>query len=442
MQKSSDGNWISQDTAMLVVHGIGHQNPLETLDQFARTLIESFDLDSKSFELSHEVAQKPRSGKGYWYDNFIRLRVRGSGYKLDIYEYYWANLTQDLAKMGDIDRWIREVAKEASRFYKRNEDLRTIEKGGIIKKKGSPLWSFKYRFFLKLVARVIPITQRVLAGLLFLPAKIPYVGRIFQWGLDSLKERMKHNVENMIGDIIVYNTLDTKSKYYEVRKSILDGAVSSLRYLIEPREETPDELPYKRVILAGHSLGSQISFDAVNRLTHHISRGNVRGYKADGTLTAGLRAANKELSGLVTFGSPLDKIAFFLWKLPDSEHKQYLRALILKNYHSFKQREEVLEISGFDPKDTFLETGDVQIGASPFTPLFNPIRWYNFYDRRDYVSGNLDFYDRLKNIDCEFESRVFSFTHSLYWDHKPMFKTIIDDFLLPVEPPRDQESPG
>jgi hypothetical protein len=31
--------WINKDTTILVVHGIGNQLPLETLDQFARGLI-------------------------------------------------------------------------------------------------------------------------------------------------------------------------------------------------------------------------------------------------------------------------------------------------------------------------------------------------------------------------------------------------------------------
>ena len=40
--KGSEIAWVKKDTAILVVHGMGNQLPLETLDQFGRGLIKSF----------------------------------------------------------------------------------------------------------------------------------------------------------------------------------------------------------------------------------------------------------------------------------------------------------------------------------------------------------------------------------------------------------------
>ena len=35
-------SWVKENTAILVIHGIGHQQPIETLDQFSRGIIERY----------------------------------------------------------------------------------------------------------------------------------------------------------------------------------------------------------------------------------------------------------------------------------------------------------------------------------------------------------------------------------------------------------------
>jgi hypothetical protein len=122
------------------------------------------------------------------------------------------------------------------------------------------------------------------------------------------------------------------------------------------------------------------------------------------------------LCGFVTFGSPLDKIAFFLRE--QSEHNEYLREQMLRNYHCFKQR-----AYPFATSLPFTLTASMR-------RLFDDILWINYHDRHDYVSGTLDFYEKLVNVDCEFNGKLFSFTHGWYWDHKEMFADIIDAFLL------------
>jgi len=438
-------DWITQNTAMLVIHGIGSQKPLETLDQFARSLITSFGESPERFKISHRVAQRSGQGQDFWYENFIRIEKKSTfnSHHLDIYEYYWAHQTQDLATTGDINNWLNKVATEAESFYQRNVKLSAKEKSSFFTKRGE-FKSIRYRFFLKFAARVIPLVQKIIYLFCYLFSRFPFLGKLLYPSVERMKKRMRSNFENIVGDIVVYNSPDAKSKFYEFRKSILDGAVSTLQYLLEPDDEAEGRFRYNRVIVAGHSLGSQISFDAINRITHHVSMENLKGYNADGSIADEYREFTGEkytsvddvLTGLITFGSPLDKIAFFLWE--KAGQNQYLRAQILRNYHCFKQRDDLFEPGGYLCRKADVEDFEIPELDSPFRPLFDNIKWYNFYDRRDYVSGHLDFYDqdKVQNIDCEFDSKFYEFTHSWYWREKKMFSKIINDFLLPEEPPR------
>src|ERR1700759_1414765 len=97
--------WVTRNTAMVVVHGTGNQLPLETLDQFGRGLVAQYrkSLGDK-LELRHEIVFKPAdANREGWFDNVLRLSNKDSPYFIDIYEYYWANFTQDKASWKDLN---------------------------------------------------------------------------------------------------------------------------------------------------------------------------------------------------------------------------------------------------------------------------------------------------------------------------------------------------
>ena len=64
-----------------------------------------------------------------------------------------------------------------------------------------------------------------------------------------------------MGDVAIYATTDVKSKHFNIRKSILDESVKEVKSLI-------DDPRYEKIIIVGHSLGSVIAFDTLNRITH------------------------------------------------------------------------------------------------------------------------------------------------------------------------------
>ena len=435
--------WPKQKTAILVIHGIGSQYPFSTMDQFARSLINSFeDTGLSDLIVEHCVAKREENDGECWNDNYIRVINKGSECPIDIYEYYWAHHTEEKMKLKDIQRWVIQTVKGAEKFYKQNEDLaiKCNDKSAFFTEKGV-LKTNKYRAFLIGVAGVIPVYRGLWLGVAALVSKIPLMGALGEKMIDAMNSKISSSLSNVIGDIAIYNSIDPKSSFYQIRKEILDGAVNAVKYLLElqgsnrPGVKNTNSLSYSRVILAGHSLGSQIAFDAINRLTQMISTGEMTGVDSAGgyistegsiaRVGAGgkrLENVSDQLCGLVTFGSPLDKIAFFLRQQVTG--KQYLRLQIVQNYHSFKQKEWI-----------GLLASDVKYRLeSPYKRIFDDIRWYNYHDAGDPISGRLDYYKKVRNIRCSYKKKWRGVTHGNYWTDKKMFREIITDFIIPEDP--------
>lgn len=391
--------WLSQNTALLVVHGIGNQNPIETVDQFTRGLLKQL---GSNVQVRHCVAHKPDANDLVWFDNYLRLTKPDSDFHLDVYEYYWANYTQEKADFTDIDQWLRGVAKGANEFYTENEELgKAYADSSIFFDKKGNFKSFRYKAFVYFASKTIVAYNGVKQLSLKLLSYIPVLGQAASALLATLEKSFANNLTNVIGDITVYNTLDEKSKFYPVRKCIINGAVKALKFLIE--KETEDKPYYPRVLVAGHSLGSQIAYDAINRINHLVNVGAISCYTNQGQYKNNhpyVKVISDQLAGFITFGSPLDKIAFFLREhIP---HDEYLRRQMLLSYHCFKQR-------NWNVKESY----PVEVGRA-FNRYLESVPWRNYYDDRDYVSGGLDYYVGVTNVNCHFSSKWSDFTHSNY----------------------------
>jgi pimeloyl-ACP methyl ester carboxylesterase len=187
-----------------------------------------------------------------------------------------------------------------------------------------------------------------------------------------------------------------KSQFYAVRKQILDDAVNELRALLK-------ENRYRRILVVGHSLGSVIGFDALNRISHEMNTGGIAPNLAS------------RITGFITFGSPLDKIAFFFREhTPDDE---YLRRQILTHYHSFKARPLSEQ---HNPKEI----------SNPFTGYLDHVHWVNFWDAQDKVSGQLDFYRVDENVQLRMNKGELN-AHNGYWEYIGMYQKIVSRFSLP-----------
>ncbi len=160
-----------------------------------------------------------------------------------------------------------------------------------------------------------------------------------------------------MGDVAIYVTSFKVSQWDEVRDKIkktvadLVGAVYSAR-------SGPDgqgELLYPNVMVVGHSLGSVISYDTLNSLALQDELATLEGRKQE---VLGVAERTKLL---LTFGSPLDKVAFL-----------------------FRTKGNTDELR--------------EAAASAAQPLicdyaFRPAKWINIWSWFDIISGKLHYYD-------------------------------------------------
>lgn len=431
--KQGNGNlptkWINENTALLVVHGIGNQMPMETLEQFGRNLIQTYKKHMPEAEFTIEHLVRPKAadeGGREWYDNYIRIKKDDSGYHLDLYEFYWAHYTEGTAEWSDINKWLLGITSGAKKFYRQNIKLsQTLNDRSIVNH------PFVYFSFIGIASHILLLVKASSSGFKAILSYIPVFGLLLQRIYDSLFTTAADTVTNVLGDLVAYTVTDAKSKYYPVRRAILDGAVKSILFLMETGKKTFDstgkltglERSYPNILIAGHSLGSVIAYDAINRVNLMINCCEVETYEKNGHCKFLNRSVCDQLKGLITFGSPLDKTAFFLRENIPAE--QFVRQQLLNNFMTFKQRNWTPELK--------LTTGFFEVKNEVSKRLLDNMPWRNYYDHRDYVSGDLDYYQGLTNVHCGFPKRMGSFTHSTYWSYEPFYRDIIYNFLTPTD---------
>lgn len=418
--------WVSQNTAILVVHGIGNQFPLETLDGFGRGLINTYNQSGRSLKFEHHIVKKSKNDSSIpWFDNYLRIFSLDHTTYIDIYEYYWAPETEDQASLKDLDQWLSNVTNGARKFYKDNVSFAKENNDRSVFIENNEFNAFGYWFCVYFVPLIFTITSWISTGLVKLLLNIPIIGGAISLVVNNKWDSTVTKIANILNDVSIYNTTDPKSRFFKIRSCIRDGAVNALKHLLEAKTNENGQLffEYDRVLLAGHSLGSQIAFDAINQINHLVNQNEIKGYtkQGDSNIVGNSIPIAKRLSGLVTFGSPLDKIAFFLRE--QTSESEYLRNQILNYYHGFKQREW---IKLMPPESLNFSYNKID---NQTHRLFENIHWRNYWDARDYVSGALDYYKDVTNIDCKFQSEWHSFTHSRYWNSTDMYLEIIEYYL-------------
>jgi pimeloyl-ACP methyl ester carboxylesterase len=356
--RDAQTRWPKSRTAALIIHGIGEQLPFEMLDSFAGALWNALEIDSGGDFVLGSDEIRPI---GLNADHCIVLRRNQSDLApVEFHEYYWADKAERLVNLGEIADWLVATSEGAQRFYKENEDLcRTYEQSNI---KGFSRKGIIRHMYLKELGWLLRLLS-------WLPSSV--VSWFTRWlgpfslFLNPLFRWIRKELIDYIGDIVIYTASDVRSKFHSARESILDGAVQKIQSLL--LDPAIDE-----IVVAGHSLGSVIAFDAMNRINRNMNMGVVD------------RSLARKFTRFVTFGSPLDKIAFFFREHTPPD--EYLRRQILQHHHSFKAR----------PLD---EQPNPRELADPFARYLDHVWWSNLWDRNDPVSGHLDFYDVDENIE-------------------------------------------
>ena len=392
-------------TAFLVIHGIGEQNPFETLDSFGLGLVDYFHSVNLKPKLSHQIIG--RKEKTEWVESFFRIETEGTDDSIDVHEYYWAYLTEKKISAYEIWAWLKKTYDGTLKFYSEHpEELsqyltpvqakRLSEHPDLNKKfarQKSLEWLGKALRRLRLLGLVVPF-MNILSALLRPLLPWPWLQGI----KNLLAGKVTYLLEGYIGDIAIYTTTDQKSSHFRIRQEILAGSLGLLENLLQDYKEEHDQ-----VILAGHSLGSVIAYDALNRLN---VQANLPGRK---------QLPLQKLVGLITFGSPLDKIAFFFREYVGRD--QHIRRQIIDHLHSFRAR----QFSRVEPE---------YLMQIPIQNKLTSLKWINYYSTKDPISGKLDYYelDKPGNIHLELAD-AWARAHVGYWRHIPFYESIKKEFF-------------
>ncbi len=371
---------VSNHAAILVIHGIGEQNPFDTLDDFSRGVIKKYSEQGYAVEASHLCATRHSGGED-WVEHYISLGLTRGGVRrqVDLHEFYWAYMTEERISLAEVMEWMNKTIDKAigaSSLPKKLQD-KYHEHGGMC-----------------FTGIALPIKVLIWFFSLFdfLPTSWqPMLKKVRDW----FGTHFQDYIVGYLGDVAIYTATDEKSRYYRIRQDILASGQALLEAIL--KEERCD-----RVVIAGHSLGSAIAYDMLNRL-------NIRA-NLDPALPL------NKIQGLITFGSPLDKIAYvFREKI---EGGKIIKAQIIEHLHSFKIN-RLLKKSYPVPV------------RNPFLPRLNDVRWLNYYKKEDKVSDFLVFYDipEKDNIKLAATGDGAVHAHLSYWEDDAFYQ----DFMGKLE---------
>lgn len=501
-------------TAILVIHGIGEQNPYEPLDQFARNLTRYLKHEGGIDDLTMS-AQKIDHNDSV--EAMIRLESKTHGPHtvefqqsayIDLYEYYWAPMTEDKISYKETISWLIKTSLTPVRMLDQNiaaikdePDPENLSRSAIFYrelrrivmlflplalllfllglwlpsalnitsalKQTAEQWNadhplvravMTFLFLLSLVIYWIVLKQLVAKCLrslrrqeamlassvtrnTFLAATvlsliavgfgwllkvnlaqyfrpILHVQLLFALVTFGLARMLQYFLADFVGDVAVYVNVDAKAKNYAVRRAILNGAASAITRILKDNVRG-----YDQVIVAGHSLGSVIAYDSLNELMNRCQVGGSVGHAIYATpdqlvgtqpqAAAIHRADLDKIRGLVTFGSPLDKVHYFFRDfVPDS---QSVRSQILALLSSFRTRG-----SGRD-------YGIYRLQPYVANQLSN-VRWLNAWSPQDPVSGMLHFYAPIERR--KFDYLIPIYAHLSYWEDLRFYEFFSEPLLL------------
>ncbi|QSJ15201.1 hypothetical protein JYQ62_25560 [Nostoc sp. UHCC 0702] len=389
-------------TAFFLIHGVGEQNPFETMDYFARNLIKYFKNQSLPFKLEHLIARRKLSSGSIWTESFVRVSSIDTkpDWLIDIHEYYWAPNTENKISVPELLQWADQTVDGTIKFYNRKGNEELLNRLVANNKRKS---FFKYRLrgvsiLLRLFNFVYPALRLGLWLILLLIG--PFLkGRFLQSAWTLSKEIITPPLVDYLADVAIYSITDPKSPYQKIRQEILAECQTLLEAIIQDEQAN-----YDQIILTGHSLGSCIAYDTLNLLCieSSLDRDQSKSLLLD------------KIKGLISFGSPLDKIAFFFRETANED--QYIRQRMLEHLNSFRVKPQFTSQSPY-------------LNQNPVMCKLEQIRWVNYYHLKDPISGHLDYYENLDNVEMKYQTSWGLDGHLGYWTEPSFYESIADRFL-------------
>ncbi len=190
-----------------------------------------------------------------------------------------------------------------------------------------------------------------------------------------------------VGDVVAYVSAHRVSRFADIRNAIQEVSLRVGSAVYHAAGAGGEPL-YTDVIVVGHSLGSVVAYDMLNRLLTEDR-------------LAGDRARVRERTRmLLTFGSPLNKTAYLF---------------------------RTQRAKGSDVREVVAAA--VQPLISTYANRTMP--WLNLHSRNDWIGGPLDFYDtnppdperRVRNVEDE-DARTPLAAHSEHWQGRRLAEAL------------------
>jgi hypothetical protein len=193
-----------------------------------------------------------------------------------------------------------------------------------------------------------------------------WAARLFYtWpALVGISAGVRYFLIQYMGDVAAYVSSHTVDRFAELRQQIKNWVYDRLKAVYAGQGDNR----YDGVVLVGHSLGSVVTYDVLNRLIDEdelqraAGGGGGPGGGAKGKVVSEFHDVVKRTTALVTFGSPLDKTAFLfaIQQRKTSEAREALATAV----------------------QPLIQTYD-----------FRTMPWINIYSPWDIISGALNYYD-------------------------------------------------
>lgn len=348
--------------AIIVLHGVGRQERFSTLNAFLKTQLKEHP--GKARHVLRDMGGKPVT--------CIHMPEKDT----DVFEYHWAHHAENVISNKEVMDWIFTVASGARKFYSDKDNMHSIN-DRLFRQDGE----FAYMTYLLDIIGAVKFLQllfRMTLGNL----------RIMRFLTHFIDKPLRSVLADSLGDVTVYTSMDTNKKYHDIREAILSEAAALFKTIMLDNT-------YDGIKIYSHSLGSVIAYDALGRINREMN------------IDPGLRDYAAKISTLITFGSPLDKIAFFFDEKLNSD-EQRIRYNIITQLHGLRRK--------------YIDDSVISNGLVSY---FDHIKWTNYWAKSDPISGHLDVYSNVENIELDFspyikapawfKNHYSTNAHSLYW---------------------------
>lgn len=216
--------------AVIVIHGIGEQRPMETLRGFVDAVL---DQKPSTSQVDAAYYSKP----DFLSDNLELRRLvsaGGRGDRTDFYEFYWAHLMPTAS-------WDRLASWYWVLMFRGPTD---------VPRRIFPIWALSWLATLATLGLGIVSILHFAFGV----DPVPHATAKAPWLLAAILAGLSGLVRGYIGDVAVYlsptpRNIESRQKIRAAGLGLLDRVTGSGRY--------------NRVVVVGHSLGSMIGYDVL-----------------------------------------------------------------------------------------------------------------------------------------------------------------------------------